>query len=244
MVSIPRLDFGREGYSLSRHGAAWIPQVFRDMELGSIYVEFLRDDYTQPLMAGFPDRLIENHTRIKVEFSTCFTDGHGNTYRAAYLDLVISGIDIGDHHIADVVVVPEMSLGTSAVAVRACRIGLMKTTTLEQLLWAIESKKMQTFAFAVKGVCTYGSRDFVSQVLYRLRRKGITDGKIYGVSPANPGLPPDVTNIWQALGYCYKTRENGMPYFRPMQRGRFAFYQRHESPSMEYQDEETGYYRS
>ncbi|KAI0866665.1 hypothetical protein F4860DRAFT_509061 [Xylaria cubensis] len=233
-VVFPPLAFGPDGYSLTVDGRGSVPKLFRDMRIGSIYVEFLRlDSRDTPARLR---NLLKNHAIIKVDFTSPYGNTEHDRYDGARIHLETKvEISDGPYQPGELFVKPARYPAASYSTARTCRIDLQANITLDHLLWVIESNNLQYFSFVVLNQKYYGCRDFVTQLVYQLYLQGYTTGRILDSVPVDPELPPGINNICQAIGYRYMSHPVGTPYVFPIERGHFDYYERIETPDMRYE---------
>ncbi|TRX99103.1 hypothetical protein FHL15_000445 [Xylaria flabelliformis] len=159
-VVFPPLAFGPDGYSLTVDGRGSVPKMFREMRIGSIYVEFLRLDSSDT-----PARLrnlLKNHAIIKVDFTFPYGNTENDRYDGARINLQTKvEISDGPYQPGELFVKPARYPAASYSTARTCRIDLQQNITLDHLLWVIESNNLQYFSFVVLNHKYYGCRDFV-----------------------------------------------------------------------------------
>ncbi|KAI0448611.1 hypothetical protein F5B21DRAFT_518802 [Xylaria acuta] len=159
-VVFPPLVFGPDGYSLTVNGKESIPQMFREMTIGSVYVEFLRlDSSDTPAQLR---NLLKNHAIIKVDFTSRYGNTKRGTYDGARINLQ-TNIEISDgpYQPGELFVKPARYPAASHSTARTCQIDFQEGTTLDHLLWVIENNRLQYFSFVVLNHKYYGCRDFV-----------------------------------------------------------------------------------
>ncbi|KAI1740859.1 hypothetical protein F4680DRAFT_447711 [Xylaria scruposa] len=210
-VVFPLLAFGTDGYSFTNYGRGSIPQMFRDMKIGRIYVEFLRmDSRDTPAQLR---NLFKNHAIIKVDFTFPYGNTEQDSYDGARINLLANvELSDGSYQPGELFVKPARYPAASYSTARTFRIDLQEDITLDHLLWVIENNNLQYFSFVVLDHKYYGCRDFV-----------------------DPELPQGVTNICQAIGYRYMSHPIGTPYVHPIEKGHFDYYERIETPDMPYE---------
>ncbi|KAI0437485.1 hypothetical protein F4803DRAFT_570753 [Xylaria telfairii] len=154
------LVFGPDGYSLTVNGRQSIPQMFRNMTIGSVYVEFLRiDSNNTPTHLR---NLLKNHAIIKVDFTSQYGNIQGRIYEGARIHVQTNiQLSDGDYQPGELFVKPVQYLGPSHSTARTCRIDFRAGITLDHLLWVIENNRLQHFSFVVLNCKYYGCRDFV-----------------------------------------------------------------------------------
>ncbi|KAI0549368.1 hypothetical protein F4679DRAFT_584712 [Xylaria curta] len=233
-VVFPLLAFGPDGYSFTNDGRGSIPKMFRDMKIGSMYVEFLRmDSVNTPAQLR---NLLKNHAIIKVDFTSPYGSTSQNSYDGARINLEAKvQLSDGPYQPSELFVKPARYPAESYSTARTFRIDLQEDITLDHLLWVIESNNLQYFSFVVLDHKYYGCRDFVTQLMCQLYQQGYTTGTILDTIPRYPELPQGVTNICQALGYRYMSHPIGTPYVRLIERGHFDYYERIETADMPYE---------
>ncbi|KAI1746813.1 hypothetical protein F4782DRAFT_536039 [Xylaria castorea] len=154
------LVFGPDGYSLTVNGRDSIPQMFREMTIGSLYVEFLRlDSSDTPAQLR---NLLKNHAIIKVDFKSCYGNTKRGTYDGARINLQ-TNIEISDgpYQPGQLFVKPARYPAASHSTARTCQIDFQEGITLDHLLWVIENNNLQYFSFVVLNHKYYGCRDLV-----------------------------------------------------------------------------------
>ncbi|KAH8156595.1 hypothetical protein CIB48_g11651 [Xylaria polymorpha] len=154
------LVFGPDGYSLTVHGRQSIPQMFRNMTISSVYVEFLQiDSNDTPAQLR---NLLKNHAIIKVDFTSQYGDTQGESYEGARINLQTNvQLSNGNYQPGELFVKPARYPAASNSTARTCQIDFREGITLDHLLWVIEHNHLQYFSFVVLNYKYYGCRDFV-----------------------------------------------------------------------------------
>ncbi|KAI0466901.1 hypothetical protein F4859DRAFT_518736 [Xylaria cf. heliscus] len=159
-VVFTRLVYGPDGYSFTIGGRGSIPQMFRDMTIGSVYVEFLRlDDSSTPANRR---NFLKNHAIIKIDFTSRYGNIKHETYKGARINFQ-SNVQIsnGAYQPGELFVKPTQYLAASHNTARTCQIDFREGITLDHFLWLIEKNNLQYFSFVVLNNKYYGCRDFM-----------------------------------------------------------------------------------